>query len=638
MNTCINMGKNFTLITLLLLLSFSPVFSQETGHARGMTREMQGDKYHEYLQKCSHYKLRTLANVYYKKGSFTKAEMAYECLCKKFPDKVNKQDAECFYACLLKSDRIDEIPYVGLEKYDAELKNLIHIAKVRREVRDDKGICFKKQFSQIVSQSKMHFGYNIHDGKKISLFHEKAEQIYLHELHEREYKEDVELSFNKSKKEIVVASEKYGENTYLNTVYNFNIGLYQIDIEGVGLPKFPFNSRKYSVSMPFFSEKEKCLFFCSDNPKGYGGWDIYRSHLVKNKWQKPVLLDERINSVLDDIFPVVYGDYLLFNSDGRRGKGKLDVFAYNMKENVGYNLFDCNTALDDYCLRIVNDSVNFVICRDAKIMHGKFYDFWDRKVEESEIGKHLLRQDSLIVSKLAELDKQEEVVVNNDLATVKFPEVFSFYCGAPIYFPYNGDTFDQSFCDCVNECLSYFSQEVHAKNIMVFGSADPRGRDAYNSLLSLNRAKNVITYAKSQAKKDFNYVTIALGEKLFNKDGIKNIDDYREVFLRASNFDMPYKTMIAVRKDQYKSLKSVANCFNNDPVLLDKLNELMFENGFEPVYFVGIQGFYKVKKGDNLYRIGLKYSCSVADLMKVNQKKGYRLNIGELLILPMPEK
>ncbi|MBY0426161.1 MAG: hypothetical protein K2Q22_11025, partial [Cytophagales bacterium] len=44
---------------------------------------------------------------------------------------------------------------------------------------------------------------------------------------------------------------------------------------------FPFNSSQYSVGQPSISEDGQRLYFVSDMPGGYGGKDLYVSHLEK---------------------------------------------------------------------------------------------------------------------------------------------------------------------------------------------------------------------------------------------------------------------------------------------------------------------------------------------------------------------
>jgi len=77
------------------------------------------------------------------------------------------------------------------------------------------------------------------------------------------------------------------------------------------------NSR-FKESFPFLHKNQ--LYFCSDREGGYGGIDVYRSIYFKNKWTKPILLPEPINSPSNDfsIFLIdgIQEGYISTNRDG----------------------------------------------------------------------------------------------------------------------------------------------------------------------------------------------------------------------------------------------------------------------------------------------------------------------------------
>jgi len=75
---------------------------------------------------------------------------------------------------------------------------------------------------------------------------------------------------------------------------------------------------------------EKYLFFASDRPGGYGGYDLYYSSINKNSWSKPVNLGPEINSGYDDFRPFVF-NYdakicLIFSSNRPGGQGGFDLY------------------------------------------------------------------------------------------------------------------------------------------------------------------------------------------------------------------------------------------------------------------------------------------------------------------------
>ena len=94
--------------------------------------------------------------------------------------------------------------------------------------------------------------------------------------------------------------------------------------------QLPFNeSGLYSVQHPALSPDGKLLYFASDMPGGYGGMDLYYSaKLANGSWSSPVNCGSQINTIHDDVFPMVREDgQFYFASNGHIGMGGLDIFS-----------------------------------------------------------------------------------------------------------------------------------------------------------------------------------------------------------------------------------------------------------------------------------------------------------------------
>jgi PKD domain/WD40-like Beta Propeller Repeat len=90
---------------------------------------------------------------------------------------------------------------------------------------------------------------------------------------------------------------------------------------------FEYNSGEYNVMHPTVSEDGKIMYFASDMPGGYGGFDIYVSHFKNNKWTKPENLGPDINSDQNEAFPFIHSSgRLFFASKGWNSKGGFDIF------------------------------------------------------------------------------------------------------------------------------------------------------------------------------------------------------------------------------------------------------------------------------------------------------------------------
>lgn len=84
----------------------------------------------------------------------------------------------------------------------------------------------------------------------------------------------------------------------------------------------------YAIEHPVFALGDSVMVFASDCPLGMGGKDLWYSVRREGEWQYPQNLGFRINSEGDEESPTMYGDYLIFSSDGHAGsRGGKDLYA-----------------------------------------------------------------------------------------------------------------------------------------------------------------------------------------------------------------------------------------------------------------------------------------------------------------------
>jgi len=115
---------------------------------------------------------------------------------------------------------------------------------------------------------------------------------------------------------------------------------------------FPYNGRKYSNAYPYLTPEGNTLYFASDVPGGYGGFDIYVCERIGSDWSEPVNLGPAINTGGDEISPFLVGTTLYFASNWHDGYGGLDVFKsvninkeWKQAVNMGKGI---NSPRDDY--------------------------------------------------------------------------------------------------------------------------------------------------------------------------------------------------------------------------------------------------------------------------------------------------
>jgi len=116
------------------------------------------------------------------------------------------------------------------------------------------------------------------------------------------------------------------------------------------------NSEEYQENSISISQNEEVLFFSSNRPGGYGGFDIYFCTKDKwGRWQEPQNIGPAINTVYNEEAPFIDwdGQTLYFSSDGHNTMGGFDIFrshydpaskTWGAAQNLGYPI---NTPDDE---------------------------------------------------------------------------------------------------------------------------------------------------------------------------------------------------------------------------------------------------------------------------------------------------
>lgn len=115
---------------------------------------------------------------------------------------------------------------------------------------------------------------------------------------------------------------------------------------------FPYNGSGFSTGWPNISPDGNALYFASDRPDGFGGFDIYVSYRMGNTWSTPENLGPKVNSPGNEISPFFDGNYLFFSSDWHQGLGGYDIFRAEQANGRWERIFHLgnlvNSSRDDY--------------------------------------------------------------------------------------------------------------------------------------------------------------------------------------------------------------------------------------------------------------------------------------------------
>ncbi len=123
-----------------------------------------------------------------------------------------------------------------------------------------------------------------------------------------------------------------------------------------------FNSDSFSCGHPAISPDGKQMYFASNMPGGYGGWDLYVVNYVRRgrTWSVPLNLGPTINTKGDEMYPYLHSDgTLYFASNGHVTLGGLDILfttgtgqEWTEPENIKSPI---NSGGDDFGLWLAED-------------------------------------------------------------------------------------------------------------------------------------------------------------------------------------------------------------------------------------------------------------------------------------------
>jgi hypothetical protein len=90
-------------------------------------------------------------------------------------------------------------------------------------------------------------------------------------------------------------------------------------------------SSSHNDECPFIYDT--IMVFTSDRPGGHGGFDLYTSRYRNGKWQPPVNMGDKINTMFDEFRPIIRPDIegfknnlMIFSSNRPGGKGGFDLY------------------------------------------------------------------------------------------------------------------------------------------------------------------------------------------------------------------------------------------------------------------------------------------------------------------------
>lgn len=309
-----------------------------------------------------------------------------------------------------------------------------------------------------------------------------------------------------------------------------------------------FSSPDYSIENPAVSPDGKKIYFSSNMPGGFGGYDLYVADInSKGIPVNPKNLGSRINTSKDEKFPYVSAknEALYFSSNGHLGYGGQDVFISRIKKNnysIPLNLGKTiNTPADEIAFILATEKQGYVTSnRESSVGSYDIFKVTFEKnpsslkgvvvEEQSKIALpntqvNLIDEDGEVVSSQTTNDKGEysfdiQPVENYTIAAVKdgysdYKLPFTSAVGKSvsnielvqkkadiiknriaienIYFDFDKANIKSESALSLNKILEVLNANPTMK-IRINSHTDSRGSNKYNLVLSEKRAKETKQY------------------------------------------------------------------------------------------------------------------------------------------------
>ena len=160
-----------------------------------------------------------------------------------------------------------------------------------------------------------------------------------------------------------------GKEIYFSTNDETGQRIFSATISGDNLTNirpFAHNRPGYTTTHPSLSPDGRRLFFASNMPGGFGGFDIYVCEKTPTGWSPPKNLGPEVNTAENELYPFIQGNGELYFSSTHGSMGGLDIFSVREINGVWRLRYRLDEPVNS-----VADDISYT-ANDADGTHGLF--------------------------------------------------------------------------------------------------------------------------------------------------------------------------------------------------------------------------------------------------------------------------
>ena len=285
----------------------------------------------------------------------------------------------------------------------------------------------------------------------------------------------------------------------------YDIWKSKLGAKGWGIPENlgPTINTPYNEQSPFIHPDDSTLYFCSDGWPGMGGQDLFVSRLSKDgKWQEPENLGYPINSNGNEtgLSLTANGDYAFFSSNKLAGLGGFDIYSFKIPLNLRPKpvtyvkgfVFDAKTK------NPLEAAVEIVALQDSKPVYQNYSsvtegDFLATLTSDRNYGLNISKKGYLFYSENFSLVGYKSDKPFNILVLLQPIEIGNKVVLRNIFFDTNKFDLKPESRSELQELVNFLAYNPSLK-IEISGHTDNIGNDEPNQTLSENRAKAVYQF------------------------------------------------------------------------------------------------------------------------------------------------